>query len=293
MYYVINFFLWLLCLLPAGAPYWLSKKGAGLWMRLSPVKRHTTERNLERCYPEMSPEEREKVVRDSFQHYLCSILETGHNWNWPPEKLASRCDGIVNEELYWDAAATGRGLIALAPHFGAWEYLGVYLQAIDDIAILYKPPSNPKLEKALLEKRRRGGGLLVPASNVGLIKLYAHVRSGKAAGILPDQQPPGDKGRFIPFFGNQALTGEIVPRLVNRTGCVVLATVCERLEGGRYKVHLLPADEEIYSDDLTTAMTAMNRMVERCIAIDPAQYLWSYRRFKKQPDGAAPFYDFR
>jgi lauroyl/myristoyl acyltransferase len=40
-------------------------------------------------------------------------------------------------------------------------------------------------------------------------------------------------------------------------------------------------------------MAAMNRMIERCIAIDPAQYLWSYRRFKKQPDGAAPFYDFR
>ena len=74
MYYVINFFLWLLCLLPAGAPYWLSKKGAGLWMRLSPVKRHTTERNLERCYPEMSPEEREKVVRDSLEFRSVSSM---------------------------------------------------------------------------------------------------------------------------------------------------------------------------------------------------------------------------
>jgi lauroyl/myristoyl acyltransferase len=37
----------------------------------------------------------------------------------------------------------------------------------------------------------------------------------------------------------------------------------------------------------------MNRAIERCIAIDPAQYLWSYRRFKAQPEGAEPFYDFR
>lgn len=293
MYYLINSFLWLLSLLPAGAPYRLSKKIAGLWMRLSPVKRHTTKRNLERCYPNMNPAEREQLVRDSFQHYVCSILETGHNWNWPTEKLASRCDGIVNEELYWEAAATGRGLIALAPHFGAWEYLGVYLQAIDDIAILFKPPSNQKLGEALLKKRRRGGATLIPATNVGLIQLYTHLRSGKAAGILPDQQPPDGKGRFVPFFGHPALTGTIVPRLINRTGCRVLATVCERLDGGRYKVHLLPADGDIYSDDLATAMAAMNRLIERCVAIDPAQYLWSYRRFKAQPDGMPPFYDFR
>jgi len=290
---LINFFLWLLSLLPAGAPYWLSTKSAGLWMKLSPVKRHTTERNLERCYPDMNTAERKKLVRDSFQHYVCSILETGHNWNWPAAKLTARCVGIVNEELYWEATATGRGLIVLAPHFGAWEYLGIYMQAINDIAILYKPPSNPKLGEALLEKRRRGGAKLIPATGPGLIQLYAHLRSGKVTGILPDQQPPNGKGRFVPFFGNEALTGTIVPRLINRTGCLVLALVCERLDGGRYKVHVVPADEGIYSDDLDTAMAAMNRMIERCIAIDPAQYLWSYRRFKAQPEGATPFYDFR
>ena len=49
MIVIAKFFLWLLSLLPAGAPYRLGMLGAGLWMRFSPVKRHTTERNLERC----------------------------------------------------------------------------------------------------------------------------------------------------------------------------------------------------------------------------------------------------
>jgi KDO2-lipid IV(A) lauroyltransferase len=89
------------------------------------------------------------------------------------------------------------------------------------------------------------------------------------------------------------LTGELVPWLVQKTGCAVLATVCERLEGGRYRVHLLPVDEEIHSEDALVSLTAMNRAIERCIAIDPAKYLWSYRRFKTQPEGAEPFYDFR
>ncbi len=286
-----KFVLWLLSLMPAGMPYWLAERSAGLWMVLSPTKRHTAERNLQRCYPDMGDEERARLVRDSFHHYLCSILETGHNWYWPLERLQARCDGIVGEELLREGLESGRGLVALAPHFGAWEYLGVYLQRFSGIAILYKPPASPRLEKALLERRRRGGANLIPATAAGLRQLYAHIRSGKGAGILPDQQPSGGRGRFVPFFGIQALTGVLAPRLVQRTGCVVLSTVCERLPGGRYRVHFMPADEEIHSRDLLTALTAVNRGVERCIAIDPAQYLWSYKRFKARPEGEPPFYD--
>jgi len=262
-----------------------------LWLYLSPVKRHSAERNLERCYPNLSDAERAKLVHDSFRHYLCSILETGHNWYWPLERLQAQCDGIVGEELVRESLLSGRGLVALAPHFGAWEYLGMYLQKFPDIAILYKPPSNPRLEKALLERRRRGGANLIPATASGLRQLYAHIRAGKGAGILPDQQPSSGQGRFAPFFGIPALTGVLAPRLVQRTNCVVLLTVCERLPGGRYRVHFMPADEEVHSSDLITALTAVNHGAERCIAIDPAQYLWSYKRFKARPEGESPFYD--
>ena len=290
MVHMLKFVLWLFSLMPAGLPYRLGRLGGGLWMWFSPVKRHTTERNLERCYPGMDPALRQRIVVESFRHYLCSVLETGHNWYWPLEKLQSRCLEFVNEELFSGALASGRGLVVLAPHFGAWEYLGIYLQSYTDIAILYKPPSHPGLEKALLETRRRGGGDLIPATPAGLRRLYTHIRSGKGAGVLPDQQPSAGQGRFAPFFGHPALTAVLVPRLVQRTGSIVLTVVCERLPGGRYRVHALPVDDAIHSEDMDTSLAAMNRAIEQSITIDPAQYLWSYRRFKTQPEGEADFY---
>jgi len=290
MIYLVKFVLWLLSLMPAGMPYWLAERGAGLWMRFSPVKRHTTERNLERCFPGMDPAERQALVRASFRHYLCAVLEAGHNWYWSLDRLQARCDEFVNEELFRESLSSGRGLVVLAPHFGAWEYLGMYLQKYPGIAILYKPPSHPGLEKALLSKRRRGGAHLIPATPTGLRQLYAHIRAGGGAGILPDQQPSAGQGRFAPFYGHPALTGVLVPRLVQRTGCIVLASVCERLPGGRYRVHVLPVDDAIHSEDMVTSLTAVNHAIEECIAIDPAQYLWSYRRFKTQPEGLPDFY---
>lgn len=293
MIFIAKFVLWLLSLLPAGAPYRLGMAGAGLWMRFSPVKRHTTERNLERCFPDLSDETRARLARDSFGHYLASVLETGHNWYWSVDRLQARCEGIVNRELFENTLASGRGLVVLAPHFGAWEYLGMYLQRYPDIAILYKPPSNPGLEKALLHRRRRGGAALIAATPSGLRQLYAHIRAGHGAGVLPDQQPSRGQGRFVPFFGHAALTGVLVPRLIQRTGCLAMACACERLPRGRYRVHFLPVDDAIYDPDLDTALAAVNRAVEDCIAVDPAQYLWSYRRFKKRPEGEPPFYDFK
>ena len=293
MVYIAKFLLWLLSLMPAGMPYWLSSKGAGLWMRLSPVKRHTTERNLERCFPDMPAGERAQIARKSFVHYLCSILETGQNWYWPVEKLQAQCIEFVNEKLVVDALNSGRGLVVLAPHFGAWEYLGMYLQRFPGIAILYKPPASPQLEKALLDRRKRGGAQMIAATGAGIRKLYAHVKAGHGVGVLPDQQPSRGQGRFVPFFGNMALTGVLAPRLIHRTNCLVLACVCERLEGGRFRVHVLPVGDAIHSDDIDVSLAEVNRSIERCIAIDPPQYLWSYRRFKKQPEGSPPFYDFR
>jgi KDO2-lipid IV(A) lauroyltransferase len=293
MVHLIKSVLWLLSLMPAGLPYWLARRGGRLWMRLSPVKRHTTERNLERCYPQLEPQQRHDLAVESFQHYLCSVLEAGRNWYWSIPRLLARCEARIGESLILDAMGGDKGVLILAPHFGAWEYLGIFLQQYPDIAILYKPPSHPGLEKALLEKRRRGGGLLIAANASGLRRLYAHLKEGKAAGVLPDQQPSAGQGRFAPFFGNAALTGVLVPRLIQRTGCTVLVSVCERLPRGRFRVHMLPVDAEVYSADIDTSLAAMNRAVERCIAIDPAQYLWSYRRFKSQPDGAEPFYDSR
>jgi KDO2-lipid IV(A) lauroyltransferase len=288
--HLVKFMIWLLSLLPAGLPYRLARSGAGLTMRLSPVKRHTTERNLERCYPEIAPERRQALARESFQHYLCSVLETGRNWYWPVPRLQALCDEVVNEGLLLQALASGRGLVVLAPHFGAWEYLGMYLQMFPEIAILYKPPSQPALEKALLERRQRGGANMIPATAAGLRQLYAHIQSGRGAGVLPDQQPSSGRGQFAPFFGNPALTGVLVPRLLQRTGCVALFGVCQRLPGGRYRVHILPAEDDIYSGDLRVSLAAVNRGVERCIEVDPPQYLWSYRRFKIQPEGVADFY---
>ena len=281
----------LLSLLPAGGPYWLGRRLAGMWMSLSPTKRNTTIRNLERCRPDLDADRRDALVRESFVHYVTSVLEAGHNWYWSTDRLADRCEEFVGQHLLEEGLSCGSGVMVLAPHFGAWEYLGIYLQRYPGIAILYKPPEDPRLNQALLERRERGGASLLPANAQGVRALFAHIRNGGGAGVLPDQEPSGGQGRFAPFFGVPALTGVLAARIARKTRCRVLLGVAERREGGHFRVHIQPAEEAVIAgDDLDAALAAINRGVEKCVAIDPAQYLWSYKRFKTRPEGEPPFY---
>jgi len=206
-------------------------------------------------------------------------------------RLQDLCDDVEGGDLLRQAIASGRGVLVLAPHFGAWEYLGLYLQTLFDMAILYKPPAHPGLDKALLQMRSRAGGKMLPATVTGLRQLFAHIRAAKVAAMLPDQQPSSGQGQFAPFFGVPALTGVLAPRLVRKTGCTALFFACERLDNGHYCIHVMPADEAICSSDMDAALLAINRGVEKCIAIDPAQYLWSYKRFRSRRDGDPPIYD--
>ena len=195
MIFIAKSLLWLLSLLPGPAPYAIARRLAGLWAHFSPDKRQVARINLQRCYPQMAEDEREQLVHDSFIHYLCTVLETGRNWYWDTDRLVALCDEVVNEDLLLRDLHSGDGLVVLAPHFGAWEYLGMYLQKFPDIAILYKPPAHPGLEKALLSKRKRGGAKMLAANGPGLRQLYAHLRPARAqACCLTSNRPVARAG---------------------------------------------------------------------------------------------------
>jgi len=68
-------------------------------------------------------------------------------------------------------------------------------------------------------------------------------------------------------------------------------TAVERLEKGQgYRMHYLQPHDDLYHEDPIRSATALNRCIERCIAIAPAQYMWNYKRFRKSPPETASRY---
>jgi KDO2-lipid IV(A) lauroyltransferase len=90
------------------------------------------------------------------------------------------------------------------------------------------------------------------------------------------------EGVWADFFGRPAYTMTLVRRLQQASGAAVIMAFAERLPEGRgYRLHLealsAPALDE----------SALNRAVEAQVRRCPAQYLWSYNRYKT-PAGVPP-----
>jgi KDO2-lipid IV(A) lauroyltransferase len=274
---------------PRAAEYIAPPIAALLWY-LSPRKRRVTRLNLRAVYPDMSSTQRKKIGRASMTHYVKGAFEAGMLWHWPLERVFKYFDETEGLDHLEEAFSAGNGLIVAAPHCGSWEMLNLFLHRQHKAAILYKPGRDPDIDELLLEKRRRGGAEMVPATSTGLRTMFKLLKAGYFVALLPDQEPTRGDGQFAPFYGVETLTGVLLPRMARRTGAPVLFAVCERRKGSRYCVHFIKADESIYSQDMRAATTAVNQGIERCIDIDTAQYLWAYKRFRNRPDGEKSLY---
>ncbi|GHE20207.1 lysophospholipid acyltransferase family protein [Halomonas urumqiensis] len=248
---------------------------------LSRRERLVTEINLAQFKPDLPAAERRRLARRSLTHSAATMLELGFAWRGDAERVEASIVEVHGRELLDEARADGRGVIVLAPHFGNWEVLNFWLSGHFPFTAMYEPPKIAELDSVTRQGRERMGASLVPTNPRGVAALLKALKRGEAIGILPDQEPDWGSGVFAPFHGRLAYTATLLPKLVARTEARVVTGVARRLPGRGFALHFLAADEHVYSADEATSATGVNTCVEAAIALDPAQYQWEYKRYRK------------
>ncbi len=264
--------------------------GRGAWLMNSRL-RQVTEENLAICYPDMDSKQRETLAKNSLKHLAMTAMELAPIWQRPVTAVLNAVVEVEGYEDFKQALSDDRGLIILAPHFGSWEVIGLYLAQQARISIMYQPPENQAMQQLMHKARSRNGASMVPTDTTGVKALLQALKKGEMIGVLPDQVPPLEGGGFAPFFGVPALTTTLVKKLAKRTGArVMTASVIRLPHSGQFRMVFAAAPEAIAADDELEALTALNKSVEDTVALAPEQYQWEYKRFKKQPDGERKYY---
>ncbi|MEQ6916784.1 lysophospholipid acyltransferase family protein [Halomonas aquatica] len=254
--------------------------------RFSRRERFVTRTNLAEVYPTRGDADRRQLARQSLTHSTATMLELGFAWMGDPERVEGSIVEVHGRELLDGARAEGRGVIVLAPHFGNWEVLNFWLSGHFPFTAMYEPPKLAPLDPIIRQGRERRGAQLVPTNPRGVAALLKALKRSEAVGILPDQEPDWGSGVFAPFFSRLAYTATLLPKLVARTEARVVTGVALRLPGKGFALHFLAADERVYAADEVTSATGVNASVESAIALDPAQYQWEYKRYRKTPQEA-------
>ena len=213
-----------------------------------------------------------------------SITELAWIWGRPYDEVVGKVRECKGLEHIKAAQARGKGIIFLTPHLGCFEISALYAAQRMPITVLYRPPKLGFLESVMRGGRERGQAKLAKADVSGVRLLYKALKRGEAIGLLPDQVPSRGEGEWADFFGHLAYTMTLVGRLAESSGATVLIAYSERLPHGQgYVIHVEP----LPLDFATPVSQQINAALERVIRACPAQYLWSYNRYKV-PRGVQP-----
>ncbi len=264
----------------------------GWW--LPSRSRKVTSANIELCFPELSRNERQHLVRSSLRHTGQTFMEIPLIWEWPVERCLGLIREIEGEELVTEALAGDRGMVLLAPHLGNWELVGLYFSSRYQMAALYSPPHIQEFEDYMVKVRGRIGSELVRGDRRGLARLVALLRNGGIAGILPDQSPRGKGITYAPFFNVEVRTMTLASKLVQKSGATPLMAFAQRLKDSEgFRLVIRRCEPGIDSADPVAAATAMNLSIERCVREIPEQYQWEYKRFRHRTPGEVNPYNPR
>jgi KDO2-lipid IV(A) lauroyltransferase len=247
--------------------------------------------NLALALPELEAGERRRIARRCFRHFGAAICDSVSAVRFD---LVEMCRRVTLEG--WDHVLEARrraaplGVFAMTAHLGLWEMgahsFGTYAGPLH---VVGRPLDNPRLDRELVEQRRRFGNelLLKRGAARGMIR---GIQAGENVALLIDQRVQPHEGIEVPFFGRPAWTTPVLARLSLRLGAPVLPIYSLPRPGGRYHVRVEPpivppeqprgapdADRDAAVRDLTARYLAD---MEREIRRRPELWLWMHRRWR-------------
>ena len=279
-------FMWLVHFLPLRIIAAVGSLTGAILFWLIPERRKVTRINLEKCFPHLPPDERERLARAHFRAFCRAFIEQGILW-WSPRE---RIEKLVTVEGI-DALKTvpNSKIIVFAPHFVGFEATLFRLALEFPVGMMYSRQKDPLFEARLLRGRTRFGGVMFPRQ-AGIKTGIQVIESGTLYYYLPDLDFGPKRSVFVPFFGVPAATVTGLAYIARTTGAAVVPCVTRMLPGGGYVARLYPAWSGFPSGDEVRDARRMMAFVEERVLEMPEQYFWLHKRFKTRPEGEARFY---
>ena len=255
-------------------------------------RRHVAAVNLALCFPELSAQARQRLLRAHFRLLGRSLIERGIAWFASPARIRRL---VALDGWYEQVApllAAGRQVILVTPHFLALDLVGTRLTLEGNFVSFYsRQRRRPVADRWLYHGRTRFGDQLLVARQDGIRPVVRALKAGRPFYYLPDLDFGAKESVFVPFFGVPAATVTALPRLARLTEAAVVLCVAEMDEAGRgYRARFSAPWADFPSGDELADVARLNREIEAAVRTLPAQYYWVHRRFKTQPEGKGLIY---
>jgi KDO2-lipid IV(A) lauroyltransferase len=287
MYIIIYSFLYLISLLPWRILYLISDGIAFLLHRVFKYRLNVVNQNLAIAFPNKSIKERSEITKAFYQQFTDSFIETIKLLSVSDKTFSKRFTS--NSEVLHDLYQSGQSVQLMAGHFFNWEFAnwGAAKYGKYPFIGVYMPLTNKAFNKIILDLRSRYGSILIPATSFKTI-FPKYIAQGPYALALAADQNPGNplQAYWVNFFGRPTpfVKGPEKGAKINNTAQVFANFY--RTKRGFYHMQyeVMTTSPNYFKDGQLTAQFV--RILEEKIKANPANYLWSHRRWRYEYDAA-------
>lgn len=283
-YYLSLPFIYAVSLLPFPLLYRLSDGFYLLLFHVVKYRRKVVMTNLRRSFPQKSEEELRAISKSFYRHLADLALETLKTLTISPKQLRKRVtlgDYSALEHYH----RQNQSVILVMGHYGNWELAGARfaLEPLHTLFVIYHPLRNRYFERLFCRMRTRHGTRLYPMKTAlrGIMRDRGQLT---ATAFIADQSPPASGAYWTRFLNQDTAIFTGTEKIARKLGYPVIYVSVKRPRRGLYYV-----DAEVLSDD--PAGTAENdiserqtRRLEQDIIERPEFWLWTHRRWKRQPE---------
>jgi KDO2-lipid IV(A) lauroyltransferase len=250
--------------------------------RIGAERRAIARRNIELCFPELSPDERNELALQHFESLGISLMEMALG-RWASDEKLSAMTTIVGAEHIQQTLDDGYGVILLSAHFTTIEISGrVFSLHCPPFDAVYRRFRSDFTTEILASGREVSARRVIEKNDIK--SMVRSLREGIAVWYAPDQSYHLKQSALLPFFGVPAMTNTATGTLAKLGKAKAIPFFPRRLPEGGYELLILPPLEGVPSgdaqEDTMKFTSALEKQIRRC----PEQYYWVHRKFKNRPE---------
>ena len=287
--------------LPLGALYVIADIIYFLAYNVTGYRRRVVERHIADAFPDYTPEQRRRVVKDFYHNFADYIVETIKLLHISDDEMRRRMT-FSNTRAIESLLERDIQVMVLFSHCFNWEWapsVTMWLHPEGDKPVefgqVYRPLNNKWIDNFMLKLRTRFGSRNYPMKGV-LRELLKARREGRrtTTGFMSDQKPIyGDVRHVIDFMNHPTPTLLGSEELASKLKMGIVYWDIRKVSRGHYHIDVVPVIDDASQAETYAVTDRYFELLSQTINRQPALWLWSHKRWKYpyafEPDGTPIF----
>ena len=258
-----------------------SALGGKLFEKIGPLFRSKKliHSNLKKAFPNINLYSLNKITKLMWNNYGRVFAEYMFIKNFR-EDISNKKIKIEGQEILENIKRKNKSVVFISGHLSNFELMAMHIEKSGiDLAAIYRPLNNKFLNPIMEYIRKKHiCKKQIKKGISGTKEILQNFKNGSSIALMIDQRV--SQGIKSNLFNKEAFTTTIPAQFVKKFNTKIVPIYIERIMDNNFRLKIYEPLKFEKNDSLETITLNLNKILEKMIAKNPEQWIWTHNRWK-------------